>query len=264
MNEKLKNEEINIRLESLFKELEDHTRLQQENEKIKQDLNNLQAEAQQDLEQLSEQYKHMEHEIFQLASRNANLQKDNEDLNRLLEESNFENATKTKHLDLAKIESMNRAHNGPLPSISNANLFSDIKDIQISRPYYKEDNDNHSDSGNIIDNQDQDLMNANNISNQDNNFEEQKLEIDNKLDHKKSPKKPNTKPMDNVPDVVREYLHLTASVVKMKFPKVQSLSSEELISKVKNLPFMEYHDHMIRIMKKRRIKIKNFRTRKIN
>jgi len=35
----------------------------------------------------------------------------------------------------------------------------------------------------------------------------------------------------------------------MKYPKVQSLTSEELINKVKNLPFMEYYDQMIRIMK---------------
>merc|ERR1719273_1603788 len=52
-----------------------------------------------------------------------------------------------------------------------------------------------------------------------------------------------------VADVTREYLHLTASVVNMKFPKIQHVSSEELINKVKNYQFWEYHDMMVNIMR---------------
>ena len=49
-------------------------------------------------------------------------------------------------------------------------------------------------------------------------------------------------------DVLREYLHITATVVKMKFPQLKYVDSEELINKVKNCQFWEYHDKMIRIM----------------
>merc|ERR1712228_534895 len=52
-----------------------------------------------------------------------------------------------------------------------------------------------------------------------------------------------------VADVVREYLNLTASVVNMKFPRIQTISSEELIMKVQNYAFYEYHDMMVNIMR---------------
>ena len=35
-----------------------------------------------------------------------------------------------------------------------------------------------------------------------------------------------------IPDVVKEYLHLTASAVKTRFPSVTGISSEELIQRV--------------------------------
>ena len=49
-------------------------------------------------------------------------------------------------------------------------------------------------------------------------------------------------------DVVKEYLHLTATAVKIKHPKVTTIASEELIKKVSQFSFWEYHDHMVRIM----------------
>merc|ERR1712113_1045126 len=66
--------------------------------------------------------------------------------------------------------------------------------------------------------------------------------------HKPAPEQPEKK-TERVADVTREYLHLTASVVNMKFPRIQHISSEELINKVKNYAFWEYHDMMVRIMK---------------
>ena len=64
------------------------------------------------------------------------------------------------------------------------------------------------------------------------------------------------KPVREVVDVEREYLNLTASVVNMKFPRVNHISSEELINKVKNYNFWEYHDMMVRIMKTEEQKLK--------
>jgi len=59
-----------------------------------------------------------------------------------------------------------------------------------------------------------------------------------------------------VPDVIKEYLHLTASAVKIKFPRVTTFTSEQLINQVKSLPFFQYHDYMSRIMEKEENKIK--------
>merc|ERR1740131_322004 len=59
-----------------------------------------------------------------------------------------------------------------------------------------------------------------------------------------------------VADVTREYLHLTASVVNMKFPRIQHISDEELINKVKNYAFYEYHDTMVQIMRTEAEKMK--------
>lgn len=49
-------------------------------------------------------------------------------------------------------------------------------------------------------------------------------------------------------DKIKEYLHLTASAVKIKFPMVKTIQSNELIKRVKELPFYKYHDQMTRIM----------------
>merc|ERR1712176_278228 len=65
-------------------------------------------------------------------------------------------------------------------------------------------------------------------------------------------KQPETK---KVADITREYLHLTANVINIKFPRIQTISSEELINKVKNYQFWEYHDMMVRIMKTEEQKI---------
>lgn len=65
-------------------------------------------------------------------------------------------------------------------------------------------------------------------------------------------KKPEPK---KVADITREYLHLTANVINIKFPRIQTISSEDLINKVKNYQFWEYHDMMVRIMKTEEQKI---------
>ena len=48
-------------------------------------------------------------------------------------------------------------------------------------------------------------------------------------------------------DPIREYLHLTASAVKMKYPKVE-IETGELIKRVESLAFYQYHDQMVRII----------------
>ncbi|ETO23972.1 hypothetical protein RFI_13188 [Reticulomyxa filosa] len=53
-----------------------------------------------------------------------------------------------------------------------------------------------------------------------------------------------------VADVIKEYLHLSASSVKIKFPLVTSITNEMLIEQTRHLPFYQYHDFMVRIMEK--------------
>ncbi|ETO20612.1 hypothetical protein RFI_16606 [Reticulomyxa filosa] len=53
-----------------------------------------------------------------------------------------------------------------------------------------------------------------------------------------------------VADVIKEYLHLSASSVKIKYPLVTTISNEALIEQTKHLPFYQYHDFMVRIMEK--------------
>jgi len=50
-------------------------------------------------------------------------------------------------------------------------------------------------------------------------------------------------------------LHLTASAVKIKFPNIVTISSEQLIEKVQDFPFSDYYDHMTRIMQNEQMKI---------
>jgi len=58
-----------------------------------------------------------------------------------------------------------------------------------------------------------------------------------------------------VPHVIKEYLHLTASIVKTKFPKIDTISSEQLIAKVQDCNFCDYYDMMMRIMKNEQMKL---------
>ena len=46
---------------------------------------------------------------------------------------------------------------------------------------------------------------------------------------------------------INEYLHLTASAVKINYPKVK-ITTDELIKRVESLSFHQYYDQMVRIM----------------
>lgn len=48
-------------------------------------------------------------------------------------------------------------------------------------------------------------------------------------------------------DALEEYLHLTASAVKINYPTINA-TSKELIEMVKSLPFYQAHDHLNRYM----------------
>jgi len=63
-------------------------------------------------------------------------------------------------------------------------------------------------------------------------------------------RKPSTylgRPQHRETDALDEYLHLTASAVKINYPTVNA-TSEELIEMVRGLPFYQAHDHLNRYM----------------
>mmetsp|Transcript_7220 Transcript_7220/g.6462 ORF Transcript_7220/g.6462 Transcript_7220/m.6462 type:complete len:605 (+) Transcript_7220:358-2172(+) len=63
-------------------------------------------------------------------------------------------------------------------------------------------------------------------------------------------------------DKIKEYLHLTASAVKIKYPTVKKIQSDELIKRVKELPFYKYHDQMVRIMEAQLKKLRDLEKAK--
>lgn len=79
------------------------------------------------------------------------------------------------------------------------------------------------------------------ITEEFNENEEEKIE----LDHTSSRKK---REMMVIPDVLREYLHITASAVKLHFPEVIDVKSEQLISVVQHIPFHKYYERMTEYM----------------
>jgi len=66
---------------------------------------------------------------------------------------------------------------------------------------------------------------------------------------------PNTKtkplhsPIPETSEEIQKYLHITASVVKLHFPKIEEVSSKWLIDMVKQAPFYLYHDLMMNYMR---------------
>ncbi|ETO23372.1 erythrocyte binding protein, partial [Reticulomyxa filosa] len=58
-----------------------------------------------------------------------------------------------------------------------------------------------------------------------------------------------------VPDVLKEYLHLTATAVKIKYPNVQ-IESDELMKKVQFEPYFNYYERMTQIMQAEEAKIR--------
>lgn len=53
----------------------------------------------------------------------------------------------------------------------------------------------------------------------------------------------------NTSNVIQEYLHITAAIVKLHFPDMKDITSKLLIDTVKNSPFYLYHDLMMNFMR---------------
>jgi len=222
------------KIEKLMLQLENTSRTEHEREKLQREINSLNEMAQQDAMLQHEQIEKMTSEILHLASRNSALEKEREDLMALLEERDYEaqmlktgyglhRSKHTKHDmgDIANQLEVDMEYDENLENLA----FMETQNSFGRTPHG--DDDEYMQYENSEDHNARDSRSAS-------------------PKHKKSKE---MKPEKEVADVTREYLHLTASVVNMKFPKVRHISSEELINKVKNYQFWEYHDMMVRIMK---------------
>eukprot|EP01084_Bolivina_argentea_P313760 543392_1 len=205
------------KIERLLGQLEGATRLKHDNETLQTEIESLRVLAQQDLEMQSYQIEKMTQEIILLGSSNSQLVQEKEDLMALLEERDYENQMLKTGYGLHRTKT-HANMDGVIAQLGDDPDFDDnMEQVEFANkdPMTLEEMEQYSDYNDY-----------------------------NSMSGSPTHKKPEKK----VADVTREYLHLTASVVNMKFPRIQ-YSSEELIAKVKNYQFWEYHDMMVRIMK---------------
>ena len=78
--ERKKNKDNNDKINVLFKKLEDYTRMEVENQKLKQEIKDISNMAQEDLVTQDLSRQRMQHEVIELAARNSALEKEKEDL----------------------------------------------------------------------------------------------------------------------------------------------------------------------------------------
>ena len=215
------------KIEKLLSQLETKTRVQAEKENLEKEMNSLNQMAQQDLMMQKDQIDRMTKELIVLASRNSSLEKEREDLMNLLEERDYENQMLKTGYGL---------HRSKTTKMSNE-MSGIAQELQMDAEYDE-----------TLEN----LAFMDQASNQPYEYDENEEYIDanTRESRSASPKHKQTeeKKEEKVVDVIREYLHLTAQVVKWKFPK-NEMSSEDLINKTRNYQFHEYHDMMVRIMK---------------
>ena len=201
------------KIEKLMGELENTQRAQHEKEKLQREMNSLNEMAQQDLTTQRLQIEKMTQEIMLLASRNSSLEKEREDLMALLEDRDYENQMlKTGY-------GLHRSRTTKMSSEEMGGLTGLAAELNLEEQYAE----------NL---EDLALLNADSNSNQPYEYDDSQEYDNNTRDSRTSSPKHKPEPVkeekkeERVADVTREYLHLTASVVNMKFPRIQHISSD--------------------------------------
>merc|ERR1712228_991624 len=199
-----------------------------------------------ELAQHIQMQKSIEAEAIYLAARKANLEEEREDLLNLLDQRDYEITMLNQQLTLQKKQniSQNFGNDGNTlgDDITNNEDIDDVEDedeIDIIAEIL--DDEDIFDHEVFDDDDDDDVITKQPTLIQE---EEEKKEMSQESRDKKAF------------DKIKEYLHLSASAVKIKYPTVRNIGSDDLIKKVKELPFYKYHDQMVKIMenemKKRR------------
>jgi len=161
----------------------------------------------------------MEQEVIALAARNSNLEHQVQELIELLEERDYE-------IDVLKAQIDCEGKQGTVDTNTlKSPIASEVATLTLGT---FQSNDHNKEEKNK----------ANNYNDNDNRSK------NGHDDH------------ISVRNATREYLHLTASAVKIKFHHVSTVTSEQLISNAKSLPFFQYHDYMVHLMEQEESKIK--------
>eukprot|EP01084_Bolivina_argentea_P142714 250687_1 len=254
-------------VESLMRKLDDmhslkrkYDSLKSSNKELKRSNKELKQITKDELAQHIAMQKSIEQEAIYLASRKANLEEERDELVGELEQRDYEITMLHQQLALQRKEF--ESTGGMEPQIS-ASVGSTLGDI-INEDQYYEYHDPHDPHGDEVseDEDDNDLDHQDEIDiiaeilDDENIFvsDEDDTDVDtqNEGQNDKPPaatQKISEESRDKKAfDKIKEYLHLTASAVKIKYPTVKNIQSDELIKSVKDLPFYKYHDQMVRIM----------------
>jgi len=245
-------------------QLDDMQEKNKQYEELKQRHYELEETLKEQLEHQQLIQKTMEQEVIALAARNSSLEQSKDELHKLLEQRDYEIEVLKTQMDSERKQSnvyaTRQQHLMSIVSETGATLDTLQTIQQTNEEEQENDNDNdetEQNSNQIEGTNENKTTNNNNTEFED--FINEVLNDDTITKDDDDNKNYNFVNRGNnvfVPDVIKEYLHLTASAVKIKFPRVTTFTSEQLINQVKSLPFFQYHDYMSRIMEKEENKIK--------
>lgn len=232
--ERQKVQEKDGQIDKMLNQVQGMAAVKHQKEELERELQNLETMAKEDVGLQNIQIEKMQREIISLASRNSKLEREKEDLIAMLEERDYENQMLKTGFGLHR-EKTARARGGS----NQFNMQDFPTDQDIAPDEYDEEMDNLETLA-FIDNS----SHQPSLRYEDGDYLEREASI---ISGSSSP---TAKVQQReAPDVTREYLHLTASVVNMKFARIKHIESEELIKQVKNYQFWEYHDMMVNIMR---------------
>ena len=284
--EKKKHIEDQKTIENLMKKLDDMMDLKKKYDALKKSNKELKQITKDELAQHIQMQKSIESEAIYLASRKANLEEEREDLLNLLDQRDYEITMLNQQLTLQRKAVTRTQHSQTLFGQQEATLGDDIQNnddeegsnSNLDDQYYQyhddqqplSDEDEIDIIAEILDDEDifdQEVFDDEGgddddgaITKQPTLVEEQMKLTNNKSkqrgggdDGKISEETRDKKAFDKI----KEYLHLTASAVKIKYPTVKNIQSDELIKRVRELPFYKYHDQMVRIMEQQIKKIRD-------
>jgi len=283
--ERKRNAEYDERVENLVKKLDDAHGLQRKYDILKREHRELKQLTKDEMAEHIEMQKSIEQEAIYLATQNSNLEEEREGLLNELDQRNYEITMLTQQLQLQRrnnnnmTQSMSEAQN--LGSLGDALFLDDggsagyydneygqgLVDEEMEEEYIEGQSDDDNAEQEHSRNSDDDDIDLDDILEDPNLFDgmdemdEEELNkatntaMGEELKKEKEKKaKENSKDMsaqektEKAFDKIKEFLHLTASAVKIKYPTVRTVQSDDLIKRVKQLPFYKYHDQMVRVM----------------
>eukprot|EP01083_Nonionella_stella_P000611 1718_1 len=227
--------------------------------------------AHKDIQELKDEFaqhmsmqKSIEQEAIYLAARKANLEEERQELLSFLDQKDDEIAMLHQTLGIKKWEMEAQNVTGKQDV-----LVHNEDDLEVEEQYYQYNDGDESENSETegtddLDHQDEidiiaEILDDENIFVSD---ESQSDEGSSKNRGKEPAITEESRDNKAFDKLIKEYLHLTASAVKIKYPSVRNIQSDQLIKRVKDLPFYKYHDQMTRIMEQQIKKLRDTESTK--